>query len=68
MILAMVTLCFRACVHNVIMKMKLTQGGVMFISDGLSPLMELVIWMSYAVTIVIGVLVVSVLFELNKKD
>lgn len=48
--------------------MKFTQGGVMFISDGLSPLMELVIWMSYAITIVIGVLVVSVLFEFNKKD
>ncbi|MDD9174354.1 MULTISPECIES: hypothetical protein [Aliivibrio] len=40
----------------------------MIISDGLSPLTELVIWMSYAVTIVIAVLAVGILLELNKKE
>ncbi|WP_256372588.1 hypothetical protein [Aliivibrio sp. EL58] len=40
----------------------------MFISEGLSPLTELVIWMSYAITIVIAVLGVSILIEFNKKE
>jgi hypothetical protein len=47
---------------------KFAQGGVMLISEGLSPLTELVIWMSYAVTIVLAVLAVGILLEINKKE
>ena len=50
------------------MKQRFAQGGVMFISEGLSPLTELVIWISYAITIVIAVLGVGILIEFNKKE
>lgn len=36
-----------------IQKRKYAQGGVMFLLEGLSPLTELIIWISYAITIVI---------------
>lgn len=40
----------------------------MFFLEGLSPLAELIIWISYAVTIVIGVLTVAVIVEFSKKE
>lgn len=40
----------------------------MFFLEGLSPLTELIIWISYAVTIVIGVLTVAVIVEFSKKE
>lgn len=38
------------------------------VEGGLSPLTELVIWISYAVTIITAVLGVGFLLELNKKE
>jgi hypothetical protein len=38
------------------------------VEAGLSPLTELVIWISYSVTIITAVLGVGCLLELNKKE
>ncbi len=49
-------------------KRKYAQGGVMFLLEGLSPLTELIIWISYAITIVICALTVAVIVEFSKKE
>lgn len=39
----------------------------MFIHEGLNPLTELVIWISYAVMIIIVVMAVGIFIEFTKK-
>ncbi len=40
----------------------------MFMSEGLSPVMELVIWISYAVTILFSALTIGLLLECGDKE